>query len=249
MAKRKATKRKRVPPEQWAEWLESHVGAGAYDEFMSEGDLVFDVGANRGIKTYAFRKLGARVVAIEPLVGVRPAFVPHLRYVFGDDPMVTIVPRAAADRVNGDVTLWVHKLFPGYSSMSRAWMDKIPRPEEQVERRVKTTTLDALIEEHGKPVFVKIDVEGYESGVLAGLSHAVPALSFEFHHRLMGDTAKCFERLAALDFYEFNWMANGTPPFVLPKWVFSHSMMRKVEETPKTGRGSWGDIFARRREP
>ena len=32
------------------------------------------------------------------------------------------------------------------------------------------TTLDALIELHGKPYFINIDVEGFEVDVLSGLS-------------------------------------------------------------------------------
>lgn len=240
-------KRKRVGPEKWGQWLKEHIGAwGQYAQFIKRGDLVFDIGANRGMKTYAFRKLGARVVAVEPLVGVRPAFIPHLRYVFKDDKMVTIVPLALSDKIGQEVTLIVHKVFPGYSSMSREWMDKIPLKDEQVERRVQTTTLDALIEKHGVPQFVKIDVEGSESLVLRGLSHAIPALSFEFHHRLIADTMICFERLHSLEVYEFNWLENGTPPFVLPKWVMGHAMARKIKATPESGKGSWGDIFARR---
>jgi FkbM family methyltransferase len=42
------------------------------------------------------------------------------------------------------------------------------------------TTLDELIGKHGVPVFIKIDVEGFEEAVLQGLSQPVRALSFEF---------------------------------------------------------------------
>ena len=41
-----------------------------YAEFVHEGDLVFDVGAHVGDRIASFRRLGARVVAVEP----QPAF-------------------------------------------------------------------------------------------------------------------------------------------------------------------------------
>ena len=42
-----------------------------YSRFVQRGDLVFDVGAHVGDRVASFRRLGARVVAIEP----QPALV------------------------------------------------------------------------------------------------------------------------------------------------------------------------------
>ena len=37
-----------------------------YSSFVKRGDLVFDIGAHVGDRVAAFRRLGARVVAVEP---------------------------------------------------------------------------------------------------------------------------------------------------------------------------------------
>jgi FkbM family methyltransferase len=54
-----------------------------------------------------------------------------------------------------------------------AWVDW----SQQI--KVPVTTLDRLIKAHGLPAFVKIDVDGMEHEVLAGLSVPLSALSFE----------------------------------------------------------------------
>ncbi len=57
-----------------------------YRHFVRPGDLVFDIGAHVGDRVAAFRRLGARVVAVEP----QPALVKTLRLLYGRDPMIAI---------------------------------------------------------------------------------------------------------------------------------------------------------------
>ena len=64
-----------------------------YGPFLRPGDLAFDIGAHVGDRTASFRRLGARVVALEP----QPACFRALRLIHGRDADVTLV-RAAAGR-------------------------------------------------------------------------------------------------------------------------------------------------------
>ena len=50
-----------------------------YGSFVRRGDLVFDVGAHVGDRVASFRRLGARVVAVEP----QPALVKVLKLFYG----------------------------------------------------------------------------------------------------------------------------------------------------------------------
>jgi len=57
-----------------------------YRGFVRPGDLAFDIGAHVGDRIAAFRRLGVRVVAVEP----QPALAKTLRLLYGRDPQVTI---------------------------------------------------------------------------------------------------------------------------------------------------------------
>jgi len=69
-------------------------------DVFSDGDLVFDVGANIGNKAAQFLAKGARVICFEP----QPACVERLRGRFGSDSRVAIVPKGLADQA-GKLTL------------------------------------------------------------------------------------------------------------------------------------------------
>ena len=61
-----------------------------YGRFVRKGDLVFDIGAHVGDRVGVFRRLGARVVAVEP----QPALLAVLRLIYGRDRGATIEPAA-----------------------------------------------------------------------------------------------------------------------------------------------------------
>jgi len=69
-------------------------------------------------------------------------------------------------------------------------------------------TLDDLIERFGEPVFCKIDVEGFEPDVLAGLTRPLAALSVEFVQGALGQARACVDRLEQLAPYRYQ-LASG----------------------------------------
>ena len=152
-----------------------------YGNFVRSGDLVFDVGAHVGDRVASFRRLGARVVAVEP----QRAMLRALRLLHGRDRLVTIEAVAIGAQA-GRARMLINSDNPTVSSVSPAFVEaaqgsvgwETQRWDESTD--VEITTLDGLIAKHGVPAFIKLDVEGFEAEALSGLTQAVQALSFEF---------------------------------------------------------------------
>ena len=214
-----------------------------YGRFIEHGDLVFDVGAHVGDSIAAFRRLGARVVAVEP----QPALVRTLKLLYGRDRAVAIEPVAVGGG-EGTVEFKLNVDNPTVSTASEAFLqaaDGAPGWEGQAWTRtirVPVTTLDALIARHGLPAFIKIDVEGFEAEALAGLTCPPPALSFEFTtiQREVGIAA--IERCAALGFSRYNAMLGEDHALVLPDWVGAGAIADWLRALPIAANS--GDIYA-----
>ena len=218
-----------------------------YGPFVGAGDLAFDVGAHLGDRTYAFRSLGARVVALEP----QPAVRRWLVRLVGRSRDVSIRAEAVG-RAVGTARLALSHRTPTMSSLAEDWPNALAernpafrgvRWDDSI--TVPVTTLDALIEQYGVPRFCKIDVEGYEAEVLAGLSHRIPALSVEFVVGALDVAEACVRRLEELGGYEFNAVEVEKRSFVSERWLASDEIVAWFR-----GGGmsvSSGDVYARLR--
>jgi len=216
-----------------------------YRPFLPFGALVFDVGAHLGDRTRAFSDLGARVVALEP----QPELFRWLHRLVGSREGVTL-RQEAVGRQPGEARLAISRRTPTVSTLSRDWQERLHSRnvsfrgvswEESVS--VPVTTLDRLIAEFGLPDFCKIDVEGFEAEVLAGLSQPVPGLSFEFVAGTLEVALDSVARLEALGRYEFNAIAGEGRHFLFERWQNGEEIRDWVE----AGAGGLrsGDVYAR----
>ena len=158
------------------------------------------------------------------------------------------IEETAVGREPGRARMMINVDNPTVSSFSSAFVDAArDAPGWETQRwtesaDVAMTTLDALIARHGRPAFIKLDVEGFEAESLEGLSKAVPALSFEFTTIQRDVALACIERCSALGYLSFN-AALGESQTLLDDWLDADEMVRWLKALPHEANS--GDVYAR----
>ncbi len=166
-----------------------------YSQFLnSKDDIYFDVGANYGNRIEPIIDKEIKIVAIEPQLKC----IKQLKKKFGDK--IIIVPKGLGS-VEEVKTMYIANSHT-ISSFSQDWIDatkksgRFSQYKWDKKQEVEMTTMDALIEQYGKPKFIKIDVEGFELQVLKGLSQPVEYLSFEYTVPEKKDSVlECLDRI------------------------------------------------------
>ncbi len=218
-----------------------------YSHFVHRGDVVFDIGANVGEYAEIFASLGAvRVIAVEP----NPSCCEAL-YRLARMRNVRVEGCAVADTVgSAELKLCDNS---GFSTLNQDWPETTKHfPSYQGVHWLKSitvpvVTLDALAQRHGIPAFVKIDVEGLEDKVLAGMSFRPASFSFEFNARVKQVALKCLTR-PLLEGYRFNAIQGREFALFHPRWLSRDEVAEWLSSYENEGSGEYGDIFARRTE-
>lgn len=213
-----------------------------YRQLLEPGQLAFDIGAHVGSRARAMRAAGARVVACEPQE-------PFATFLHRSLPRDIVLVRKAVGRSETTARMVVSSLHPTVSSLSdsfAAGASAAPGFEHvrwDRSQQVQVTTLDRLIDRYGVPDLVKIDVEGFELDVLAGLSRPLPLLSVEYLPAFADRALAVVDRLERLGDYRFNPVAGEDARFLWPDWRDAGAARRWLRSLPPDGRS--GDLYAR----
>jgi len=207
-----------------------------YANLIPPGSLCFDIGANIGEKTEVFLRAGATVIAFEP----QPDCVKELKARCGHYGKKLHVEECALGERAGEATMHLRQ-SSGHGSLLSDWQGT-----PYGELPVSISTVDAAIAKYGRPMYIKIDVEGYELNVLKGLTQTVPLLSFEYHlsDREIATSVACLEYLAQSKDITINVVPFDNMEFALPGWLRLEQFTDIFPSAFRNRRGFfYGDIF------
>lgn len=214
-----------------------------YSRFVKPSDLVFDVGANEGDIADVFLELGAEVVAIEP----QPELVKKLKKRFRRNKKIHIIQKGLSDKEE-EKTFYINSKDRAISTFFEDWkkQEKYKKKMWDKKLKIKTTTLDKLIDEFGVPKFVKIDVEGFEKNVLKGLHKKPKYISFEFvkSFQNLDDTRECMRIIKRISKKaKFNYCSSEFSELALKEWLDSDKIINLLKENPD--KNLEGDIYVK----
>jgi len=216
-----------------------------YSQFIKEGNLCFDIGANMGSRVASFLMIKAKVVAVEP----QEICMNELKKTFHNWPVFFEKKGAGATTGMEQFYIANNSLI---SSFSKSWIEVMKQKHKKNNwdktEQVEITTLDFLIIKYGTPDFIKIDTEGYEQEVLKGLTVPVKYISFEYTLPDPGhSTLACIALIEKIynEDVRFNLSVEETYSMKFSEWKTASALkiLLKSEEFNAENFGGYGDIY------
>jgi FkbM family methyltransferase len=155
----------------------------------SSNKVVYDIGANFGAFTLYFLKNSGergRVVAFEPIKKNCDDILENVRINKLDMNKLTVIPMGLGSNRRKE-TLTFDPMNTSRASFDAAIGGQIKAVKGSTQEEIEVDSLDNVIVRYSlpNPDFVKIDVEGFESEVLRGMTYLIksarPQLLIEMH--------------------------------------------------------------------
>lgn len=198
-----------------------------YRQFIRNGDLVFDIGANVGVRSAAFLALGAKVVAVEP----QSSCIEIIKRKFSSNKNFVCVQKAVSN-TTGSAEMFISNVSEA-STLSLEFVNTYNHQQSihwNNRERVQLITLSQLIHEFGVPGYIKIDIEGYELKALETLDAPVKFLSFEYNQPLSKNAIACLDLLNDKNEYRFNFMPYDDMRMLFPDWLAFLEFKKKIND-------------------
>lgn len=126
-----------------------------------QDDLIYDLGLHKGEDTDFYLRKGFRVVSVEANQALAAACAQR----FADDVAagrLTVVPKAIS-RTPGVIDFYVNDHVSEWGTADPEWAERNDKRGATSQKiQVQAVTLGDLIEAHGVPYYMKIDIEGFD---------------------------------------------------------------------------------------
>ncbi|MCU0315338.1 MAG: FkbM family methyltransferase [Fimbriimonadaceae bacterium] len=141
----------------------------------SDAQIVFDIGAHTGEDTDFYLRKGFKVVAVE----ADPDLAEALKRKFADPltrGQLVVEAKAMFNEPGQTITLFKNTEISAWNTINPTFRDRNlnVHGKPSIEIQVETTTLARLVELHGKPYMVKIDIEGEDVNCLRQVKELKP---------------------------------------------------------------------------
>ncbi len=223
-----------------------HAAAQSSKVVRQHHGIIYDVGLHEAQDTEFYLKKGFRVVAID----ANPVMVDRARKRFAQkvaSGQLVLLNCGIVKEGSGDILdFYVNSTNSEWSSFIRSIAERDGSASSVIS--VPCRTLRSVVDEFGKPYYIKIDIEGHDVMALESLigsRHIAPYISVE--------NGKCgtLQMLASMGYTRYKYIQqNNMPSVVLPKPALegdyvAHSFAHGTsgpfgEETP----GPWLDYDA-----
>ncbi|MBT7437977.1 MAG: FkbM family methyltransferase [Cellvibrionales bacterium] len=204
---------------------------------------IFDIGANIGAFTDANLKLYPESDFL--LIEANPDLFKKLSKKFSNRTNV-LVKNYCVSNINNDRIKFHLSKHDTISTASTEWVKSSRFPSSSFYKTIEvdSISIDNLIIQYGDPDFIKIDVEGYESTVLSGLSKNVCRLSFEWAEESQAEILKSLKHLNEIGYKEFFVKEEESFSLSPPSYNSYSDVVDFIKSLIPSRKEKWGMIFA-----